>query len=153
MEHTQAGPAITQLLSSELRFNLLRLLLPNAKQLPDVLPRPQILETILRERPAGWVENNNWDQWLLSELSRALDVGRQKLAEKMTDIPQDFSEALQAGGLADFFAGCTVPHRREYLQWISGAKQPATRSKRIQQAVKMLAGKCAAETARARKKA
>jgi uncharacterized protein YdeI (YjbR/CyaY-like superfamily) len=70
----------------------------------------------------------------------------------MPDLPDDFSEALKAAGLAGFFADCTDSHRREYLQWIAGAKRPETRSKRMKQAVKMLADKCAEETARAKKR-
>ena len=57
----------------------------------------------------------------------------------MPVLPQDFAEALQAAGLAAFFADCTAAHQREYLKWISEAKRPATRSKRIAQAVQMIA--------------
>ena len=71
----------------------------------------------------------------------------------MNDLPGDFADALKAGGLDEFFSGCTAPHRREYLQWIAGAKRPETRTKRITQAVKMLSAKCAGEAARSRKKA
>ena len=71
----------------------------------------------------------------------------------MSDLPDDFAAALKAGGLGEFFSGCTVPHRREYLNWIAGAKRPETRTKRIAQAVKMLSAKCAEEAARSRKKA
>jgi uncharacterized protein YdeI (YjbR/CyaY-like superfamily) len=71
----------------------------------------------------------------------------------MTDIPKDFADALKESGLDEFFSGCTGPHRREYLNWIAGAKQPETRTKRINQAVKMLSDKCAEETARSKKNA
>ena len=50
----------------------------------------------------------------------------------MPEIPRDFAEALQAAGLAAFFADCTAAHQREYLKWIGEAKRPATRSKRVQ---------------------
>ena len=55
MEAAEAAPAIVELLSRELQVALLRTLLPKADKLPDVLPRPQIVETLLRERPQGWV--------------------------------------------------------------------------------------------------
>jgi uncharacterized protein YdeI (YjbR/CyaY-like superfamily) len=70
----------------------------------------------------------------------------------MTDIPEDFSDALKTAGLEDFFAICTDAHRREYLQWIAEAKRPETRKQRIQKAVKMLADKCAERTSRDRGK-
>jgi penicillin amidase len=52
--------------------------LPNDqnRQLPSILPRPSIIEDLLRERPAGWVTNNDWDSWLLENFSRALQDGR-----------------------------------------------------------------------------
>jgi penicillin amidase len=43
---------------------------------PSILPRPSIIEDLLRGRPAGWVANNDWDGWLLGNLSRALQDGR-----------------------------------------------------------------------------
>jgi len=57
----------------------------------------------------------------------------------MPEIPRDFAEALQAAGLAAFFADCTAAHQREYLKWINEAKRPETRNKRIAQAVQMIA--------------
>ena len=40
---------------------------------PDVRVKPQVIETLLRERPAGWVKNDDWDGWLLENLRRALE--------------------------------------------------------------------------------
>ena len=57
----------------------------------------------------------------------------------MPEIPRDFAEALQAAGLAAFFADCTAAHQREYLKWINEAKRLETRNKRIAQAVQMIA--------------
>ena len=57
------------------------------------------------------------------------------------DLPPEFAAALKAAGLAEFFAGCTAAHRREYLQWIAGAKKPATRDARIKKAVQMIAAR------------
>lgn len=57
------------------------------------------------------------------------------------DTPEDLATALRKAGLADFFRDCTPSHRREYVQWIVGAKKPETRASRIAQAVKMIAAK------------
>ena len=70
----------------------------------------------------------------------------------VANIPQDFTDALKAAGLAGFFADCTGPHQNEYLKWIAEAKKPETRQKRIAKAVQMLSSKCAEETRRAQKK-
>jgi uncharacterized protein YdeI (YjbR/CyaY-like superfamily) len=69
------------------------------------------------------------------------------------NTPPEFAEALKKAGLADFFSGCTGSHQREYLKWIGEAKRPETKTARIAKAVKMLAEKCAEETAREKKKA
>ncbi|HVT92633.1 MAG TPA: YdeI/OmpD-associated family protein [Bryobacteraceae bacterium] len=63
----------------------------------------------------------------------------------MKDVPADLTEALEKAGLAEFFRDCTPAHRREYVQWIVGAKKPETRASRIAQAVKMIAVKKAQE--------
>jgi uncharacterized protein YdeI (YjbR/CyaY-like superfamily) len=70
----------------------------------------------------------------------------------MANIPQDFTDALKAAGLAGFFSECTGPHQNEYLKWIAEAKKPETRQKRIAKAVQMIAAKRAEEESRAKKK-
>ncbi|MGA8030306.1 MAG: penicillin acylase family protein [Bryobacteraceae bacterium] len=45
-------------------------------RIPDILPRPQVIEGLLRERPQGWVVKDDWDAWLLENLRSALDEGR-----------------------------------------------------------------------------
>ena len=59
----------------------------------------------------------------------------------MAEIPKDFAGALKQGGLWPFFADCTPSHQREYLKWISEAKKPETRRRRIEQAVERIAAK------------
>jgi len=66
-------------------------------------------------------------------------------------VPKDLAAALKAGGLEEFFAGCTNSHRREYLKWIDEAKRPDTRQKRIELAVIAISAKSAEEAARANK--
>ncbi len=75
MEGTQAAPAIAELLSGELQLSLLKILVPKIKG-SDEMPRPEVVEMLLRGRPQGWVPNNDWDGWLVSALARALDQGR-----------------------------------------------------------------------------
>ena len=70
----------------------------------------------------------------------------------MPQIPPEFSTALKQAGLGDFFSDCTPAHRREYLQWITSAKRPETKTGRIRQAVKRLADKQAQEAARSAKR-
>jgi uncharacterized protein YdeI (YjbR/CyaY-like superfamily) len=59
-------------------------------------------------------------------------------APSHTIVPKDFADALEESGLDEFFLGCAVSHRREYLKWIAEAKRPETRKQRIQKALKML---------------
>lgn len=49
-----------------------------AATLPDILPRPQIIQTLLEARPAGWVAGNDWDMWVMDHLAVALGQGRQR---------------------------------------------------------------------------
>jgi penicillin amidase len=93
MEKDQSAPFITELLNTELSTNLPRLLLrssPTAKtaapakpatntrlvafSLPH--PRPQVIESILRRRPSGWVPKDDWDAYLLAAFHAALEQGR-----------------------------------------------------------------------------
>ncbi|MGA3180371.1 MAG: YdeI/OmpD-associated family protein [Verrucomicrobiota bacterium] len=71
----------------------------------------------------------------------------------MNDLPEDFSDALRSSGLDAFFTSCAVSHRREYLKWIAGAKQPETRRKRIKKALEMLSQKRAQKARRPSKAA
>jgi len=54
-------------------------------------------------------------------------------------VPQDFASALGANRAArEFFDKLAPSHRREYLEWITGAKRAETRAKRIDQAIEWL---------------
>ncbi len=47
-------------------------------------------------------------------------------------VPDDFAEALaNTPNAAEVFAGFTDAQRRDYLEWVTGAKREATRAKRI----------------------
>ncbi len=96
MDKDQAAPFITELLNTELSANLPRLLLLMAAPAPKNTkatpaqpakgarlvgfslphPRPQVIESLLRERPSGWVPNNDWDAYLLAAFHAALEQGR-----------------------------------------------------------------------------
>lgn len=53
-------------------------------------------------------------------------------------MPDDFAAALSAPARA-FFDGLSPSCRREYLEWVVGAKRPETRAKRIGEAAGLLA--------------
>ena len=56
------------------------------------------------------------------------------------EVPRDLEEALRANPQAwANFSKMAPSHRRRYLLWISGAKKPETRSRRIREAVVLLA--------------
>jgi penicillin G amidase len=93
MDKDEAAPFITELVSDQLSANLPRLLLlavakptsatptHGAKgahivgfSLPH--PRPQVIESLLRDRPAGWVPKNDWDGYLLGAFRAGLQQGR-----------------------------------------------------------------------------
>lgn len=58
-------------------------------------------------------------------------------AEPAPDIPADLTAALSAEPAADrAFRALPPSHRREYLDWISEAKRPDTRARRVAGTVK-----------------
>jgi uncharacterized protein YdeI (YjbR/CyaY-like superfamily) len=65
----------------------------------------------------------------------------------MTDLPKDISDALKESGLDEFFSGYAPSHRREHLKWITEAKRPETRKRRIEKTMKTLFAKRAEKTA------
>ena len=46
--------------------------------IPAILPGASVVESLLRNRPAGWVPGNDWDGWLCKSLESALEQGRQR---------------------------------------------------------------------------
>jgi penicillin G amidase len=92
MDKDEAAPFLTELLHYEMGRSLvarLGVLSPTpqagAKGLtyqlkvtgpPARFPRPQVLETLVRTRPSGWVPKDDWDAWLIDCLKVALEVGR-----------------------------------------------------------------------------
>ncbi|HEU0006957.1 MAG TPA: YdeI/OmpD-associated family protein [Terriglobia bacterium] len=63
-----------------------------------------------------------------------------KLLRKELVVPDDLAAALKKNKKAlATFARFTYSHRKEYIQWISGAKTEATRAKRLKTALDWMA--------------
>lgn len=83
----------------------------------------------------------------LREAKRLNDEGikapkREKSAEekKETAVPDDLVAALETNPAAlEHFQGFSPSKRREYVEWITGAKSDATRTKRLGTAVEWIA--------------
>jgi hypothetical protein len=76
--------------------------------------------------------------------ARAGDLVRVSLepdtSERSVVVPKELSVALSAESVtAAFFDSLTYSQKKEYVDWISGAKQEATRTSRAAKAVEMLA--------------
>jgi|SRR6185312_624019 len=67
--------------------------------------------------------------------------GRAKRKATPLRVPADLSKALKAAPkAAATFKALSASQRNEYVEWITGAKQQATREKRLATALKWLAG-------------
>ncbi|HWH22736.1 MAG TPA: YdeI/OmpD-associated family protein [Allosphingosinicella sp.] len=65
---------------------------------------------------------------------------RNKSAKAPLEMPEDLRAALDANAEASAtYEGFSPSARREYLEWVLDAKQPATRQRRIAQAVEWMA--------------
>jgi Bacteriocin-protection, YdeI or OmpD-Associated/Domain of unknown function (DUF1905) len=59
---------------------------------------------------------------------------------RVVRIPANLEKALKnAPGAKTLFTKLSYTHQREYVRWIEGAKRPETRTKRIAQAIDLLA--------------
>jgi hypothetical protein len=63
----------------------------------------------------------------------ALDEG-----ERSVDVPDDLAKALTTARATDAFSKLAPSHRKEYVRWITEAKRPETRAKRIDEAVPLI---------------
>jgi len=60
--------------------------------------------------------------------------------DRTVEVPDDFAEALAKNPKAqEIFAKFAYTHRKEYVNWITEAKKPETRERRILKAVDMIA--------------
>ncbi|HEV2746899.1 MAG TPA: YdeI/OmpD-associated family protein [Allosphingosinicella sp.] len=92
----------------------------------DDLPAPDVLTALIRKAKA------------------LTDAGvkppRNKAVKEPFTVPDDLRSALDANRpAAATFAGFSPSAQRDYVEWITGAKQPATREKRLVQAVEWMA--------------
>jgi uncharacterized protein YdeI (YjbR/CyaY-like superfamily) len=59
-------------------------------------------------------------------------------APRVLELPDDLTAALQHAPAEAAFAGLPCSHRKQYLDWILGAKQAASRGRRIAKAMDVL---------------
>ena len=59
-------------------------------------------------------------------------------AERTVTVPEDLRTALDEAGLAERFEALSFTHRREYVTWVTDAKKPDTRARRISQTIERL---------------
>lgn len=59
-------------------------------------------------------------------------------APRTVEAPDDLRAALATAGLSERWAKLSYTHQREHVEAIEGAKQPATRARRIERCVAML---------------
>ena len=92
MEHDLAAPVITELLHAQLAEKLtLSIVADKARKepgsegeiVPKILPRPQVIEMLLRQRPKGWAPKDDWNGWLLQNLRAAISVGRDRQGSRL----------------------------------------------------------------------
>jgi penicillin G amidase len=76
MDKDEAAPFITDLVNAQMGRWLVLALAPKVEVVR--LPRPQVIEGLLRTQPPGWAPNNDWDAWLLARLQDALAEGRKR---------------------------------------------------------------------------
>ena len=54
-------------------------------------------------------------------------------------VPEELARALEAApGAATLYEGLSYTHRREFAEWVGGAKKPETRDRRAARAVEMI---------------
>ena len=67
-------------------------------------------------------------------------AGKPKVAKPEIAMPDDLATELgKSPGARECFDGWAPSHRREYLEWITEAKRPETRAKRVAQAGEWIA--------------
>jgi hypothetical protein len=60
-------------------------------------------------------------------------------AERRIELDQDIEDALAAASALEKFRALSYSHQREYWLWITDAKKPETRDRRIQKMLTLLA--------------
>jgi penicillin amidase len=81
MDKNQAAPFVTQLMLRQTGEELMHaagIAAAAMHSYPDVRVKPQVIETLLCDRPSGWVKNDDWDAWVLQNFASALEEGRNR---------------------------------------------------------------------------
>jgi hypothetical protein len=60
-------------------------------------------------------------------------------APRTVEVPDDLADAMATAGVTDRFEALAPSHRKEYVRWITEAKRPETRAKRVTEALVMIA--------------
>ena len=55
---------------------------------------------------------------------------------RTVELPRDLRTALEKDGLRAAFDDLSFTHRREYVEWVEGAKRAATRTRRVAETVR-----------------
>jgi hypothetical protein len=56
-------------------------------------------------------------------------------APRVVDLPPDLARALTKAGVRKTFDALSFSHQKEYVQWVTQAKRPETRQRRIEATV------------------
>ncbi len=79
---------------------------------------------------------------LLKARMKVIEAGPaapRKAPKPPPEVPPDLAEALKAAKpAADTFKALSPTNQRDYVTWITGAKQDATRARRLEQAIEWL---------------
>jgi uncharacterized protein YdeI (YjbR/CyaY-like superfamily) len=113
-------------------------------------------ELVIGKRTGAWgslgritsVKDLPPKQELLALIKKAMELNDQgvkapmmrKGSKKTIPMPNDLKNALAKNKKAQtVYAGFSPSHKREYLEWITGAKAEETRARRVKQAVEWIA--------------
>jgi len=86
MDKNESAPMITELLHNRMATSLvISMMKPTSQKAvqevqrtPGIHPRPQVIQALLETRPNGWIARNDWNTWILENLSAALQEGRKR---------------------------------------------------------------------------
>ena len=75
----------------------------------------------------------------LNEAGARVEKGTSRAAKPALEVPDDLAARLAREKKAkEAFEQMPPSHRREYIEWITGAKREATRQRRIEQAIQWM---------------
>jgi len=77
---------------------------------------------------------------LPADLDKEIEAAKSRAEEELT-VPEDLALALKESGLEKVFSSMSASHRRAYFNWITQAKRPETRKKRIKDSLNHIAKK------------